>query len=127
MRLMQRPVQSDARHARRDPAHELYDQACELLVAARSLRAAAGARGSAPAFAATAGCLEASLEALADAARAMRREAVRQVLRPDPSPPDAESAGRAFSELAAALASAHRAAGQLRERSGPMLARLTLP
>ena len=120
---MQRPAQNDAR---RDPAHELYDQACELLFAAQALRHAAEARGSAPALAATVGCLDASLEALADAVSAMRAEAARHVSRAASPASGADPAGREFSELAAALGEAHLAAGQMRERVGPMLAQLTL-
>jgi hypothetical protein len=131
MTLMQRAAQTDAvgtpSRARRDPAHELYDQACELLFAAQALRAAAGTRGSAPAIAATVGCLDASLDALADAVRAMRGEAAREVSRAGASVPGAEDAGREFSEFASAIALAHRTAGQMRERVGPMLAQLTLP
>jgi hypothetical protein len=131
MRLMQRAAHSDEvvqpRYARRDPSHELYDQACELLLAAQSLRSAAGTRGSAPAIAATVGCLDATLEALADAVAAMRGEAAREVSRAEDSMPDAADAGREFSELVAAIGSAHRAAGRMRERIGPVLARLTLP
>jgi HAMP domain-containing protein len=127
MRLMQRAARTDAAgtpsRTRREPAHELYDQACELLFAAQALRDAAGTRGSAPAIAATIGCLDASLEALAEAVRAMRGEASRA----GSSAPGAEDAGREFSEFVAAIASAHRTAGEMRERVGPMLAQLTLP
>ena len=113
---------------RRDPAHDLYDAACELLLAAQALRAAAGARGAAPSFAATVGCLDTSLEALAEAVDSMRDEAARAVARagrPDGAG-SAEAARREFSELVAALDAAHRGAGRMRERVGPMLARLTL-
>src|SRR4051794_4419466 len=59
----------------RDAANELYDRACDLLLAAEGIRTAAGEAGSAPAIAATLGCIEASLEALEQATAAMRREA----------------------------------------------------
>ena len=114
---------------RRDPALELYDQACELLLAAQAVRDVAGARGAAPSFAATVGCLDASLEALSQAVEAMRREAARavgQAGRPA-GEGSAEAARREFTELVVALEAAHQAAGQMRERVGPMLARLTLP
>ena len=131
MRLMQTAAQTPAvaqpGPARRDPSHELYDQACELLFAAQGLRAAAGTRGSAPAIAATVGCLDATLEALADAVAAMRGEATRELSRADVSIPGAADAAREFSELVAAIGSAHEAAGRMRERVGPVLARLTLP
>lgn len=48
----------------RDPANELYDQACSLLAAAQGLRAAASSRQAAPALAASLGCIEASLQQL---------------------------------------------------------------
>ena len=51
----------------RDPANELYDQACSLLEAAQGLRAAAGSRRTGPALAATLGCIEASLQQLREA------------------------------------------------------------
>jgi len=51
----------------RDPANELYDQACSLLAAAQGLRAAASSRRAAPALAASLGCIEASLQQLRDA------------------------------------------------------------
>jgi hypothetical protein len=56
----------------RDPANRLYDEACALLDAAQGIGAAAAPRRSAPAIAATLGCVEASLDALATAADAMR-------------------------------------------------------
>lgn len=116
----------------RDPANDLYDRACDLLLAAQGLRSAAGARGSTPAFAATVGCVDASLEAMAGAVSAMRREAVRQLARAQASDQpaavtSAADAVREFSELADALAEAHDAAGRMRERLGPLLAHLTLP
>jgi hypothetical protein len=62
--------------ARRDPANELYDCACTVLQATHELRAAAGRPGSAPAPAATLGCLEASLLALIDSSDGLRARAV---------------------------------------------------
>jgi hypothetical protein len=56
----------------RAPANRLYDEACTLLDAAQGIRAAAAPRRSAPAIAATLGCVEASLDALATAADVMR-------------------------------------------------------
>jgi hypothetical protein len=51
----------------RDPANELYDQACSLLAAAQGLRVAARSRRTAPALAASLGCIEASLQQLREA------------------------------------------------------------
>jgi hypothetical protein len=132
MPLMQKPLLRDDAAPARDPANDLYDRACELLLAAQGLRSAAGARGSTTAFAATVGCIDASLEALADAVAAMRREAAREVTRARDtgrSAPETEvkDAAREFSTLADALTRAHDVAGHMRERLGPFLARLTLP
>jgi len=60
------------RAAARDPANELYDQACSLLEAAQGLRAAASSWHSAPALAASLGCIEASLRELRDAVPELR-------------------------------------------------------
>jgi len=51
----------------RDPAHVLFEHASDLLVAAQALRATAGVDGAQPAIAATFGCLESAVDALADA------------------------------------------------------------
>ncbi len=131
MRLMQTQPRRDApTPVERDPANDLYDHACELLIAAQGLRSAAGARGATPSYAATVGCIDASLEALTDAVAAMRREAAREARRTRPAGEpvaEADDAGREFSALADALSRAHHAAGRMRERLGPFLARLTLP
>jgi hypothetical protein len=64
------------RAAERDPANELYDQACSLLEAAQGLRAAASSWHSAPALAASLGCIEASLRELRDAVAELRHTAL---------------------------------------------------
>ena len=131
MRLMQQQPRRDATTpVERDPANDLYDRACELLLAAQGLRSAAGARGATPSYAASVGCIDASLEALTDAVAAMRREAAREAERTRTAGErlaEADDAGREFSALAEALWRAHLAAGRMRERLGPFLARLTLP
>jgi hypothetical protein len=130
MPLMQEQPRRDATPVTRDPANDLYDQACDLLIAAQGVRSAAGARGATPSYAATVGCIDSSLEALTDAVVAMRREAAREAERirsADGSATEADDAGREFSALAEALSRAHLAAGRMRERLGPFLARLTLP
>jgi hypothetical protein len=114
----------------RDPANDLYDRACELLLAAQELRSAAGVGGTTPAFAATVGCIDASLEALEESVSAMRREAARESMRGQASDGSmhsaADDAAREFSALVEALSGAHEAASRMRERLGPFLARLTL-
>jgi len=71
-RPAEKSLEGASRARERDPAKELYDQACALLEAAQGVRAAADPRRSAPAIAAGLGCLEASLEALQTAVAVMR-------------------------------------------------------
>jgi hypothetical protein len=59
----------------RDPVNELYDCASTLLQAAHELRAAAGRPGSTPAYAATLGCIEASLSAINESVGSIRAHA----------------------------------------------------
>jgi hypothetical protein len=130
MHLTQEQPRRDATPVARDPANDLYDHACDLLIAAQGVRSAACARGATPSYAATVGCIDASLEALTDAVAAMRREAAHEAERirsAGESATEADDAGREFSALAEALSRAHVAAGRMRERLGPFLARLTLP
>jgi hypothetical protein len=68
------PCVSETRSVR-----QLYDSACELLFAAQQVRAAAGERGSAPAIAATVGCIDAALDALSEAIRAISHTAVTEL------------------------------------------------
>ena len=81
-----------------DPAVQLYDTACDLLLAAQGVRHAAGRTGSEEALAATLGCLHETLAELAEAITGMARHL----------------AGPAASELAAALAAAGLACGAAR-------------
>jgi hypothetical protein len=117
----------------RDPSAELFERACDLLAAAEAMRPAAGQPGSAPAIAATLGCVETALEALVDAAAAMRAEMARQLARDDAGASEHASgvsrrtAQREFSELVGALRGAHRATDHMRARVGPLLTQLTLP
>jgi hypothetical protein len=57
------------------PITDLYDSACELLYAAQQVHATASQRGATPALAATLGCVDAALDALAEAISTMRRTA----------------------------------------------------
>lgn len=68
--LRHQPVRRTTAHARarrddRTPAPGLAEHAGELLLAARGLRAMAGTPGTLPAVAATLGCVETALDALA--------------------------------------------------------------
>ena len=56
----------------RDPAHELYDRACEVLAASQALRAASTSPGAVPSAAATLGCLEAAFEEIEGAVGGLR-------------------------------------------------------
>ena len=76
----------------RDPANELYDQACSLLEAAQRLRAVASASRSAPALAASLGCIEAALEELRGAVPELRDTALTMPAEPDPGPDRSEAA-----------------------------------
>lgn len=90
----------------RDPAHLFYDQACDLLGAAQGLRATSQGREVAPAIPAALGCLEASLQALADAIDELGRQATSTSLH----------AERRFVDLAWSLRSTGDIAGALRAR-----------
>jgi hypothetical protein len=116
---------------RDDPAQELYDRACDLLIAAQELHAAASEPGIAMATPATLGCLEAALAELASAVASMRAEALRHLARANSIVPEAlgdlspQEAQREFSALAEALRTAERATNATRNRLGPLLAELT--
>ncbi|HEU4657611.1 MAG TPA: hypothetical protein VFR97_08810 [Capillimicrobium sp.] len=83
----------------------LEEHAADLLLAARGLRAMAAADGTPPALAATLGCVEAAIDALADALVRLRPHAA------GPLPAAADE-----------LRAAGRLTGRLRERVGPALA-----
>jgi len=106
----------------RDPAHVLYDHACDLLAAAQGMRASAGTDGVAPALAATLGCLEATLDALAVSVAGMGGEAVRMLEEAPPSPAGDQrtliGAERQFAGLVDTLNAGQAIAGSLRERVG---------
>jgi hypothetical protein len=113
---------------RRRPVTQLYDSACELLFAAQQLRAAAGERDSAPALAATIGCIDATLESLAQAIAAMKRTAVAELTAAggDGHSVAAVVVERELAVVADAVGLAQAACDQARERSAPILAQLTL-
>jgi hypothetical protein len=105
----------------------LYDGACDLLYAAQQMRTAASERGATRGLAATVGCLDAALDALADAVSSMRREALAELrIASAESPTAAAAVDREFSELVDALRAAQAACDRTRERTGPLLAQLTL-
>jgi len=72
------PTRSPAPAAERDPAHVLYDHASGVLFAAQGLRAASRIDGTEAAIAATFGCLESAVDALAQTIEALTRTALAQ-------------------------------------------------
>ena len=118
--------------ARRDPATELYERACDLIEAAAGLRDAAERNGNQPAVAATLGCVEIALADIATAgelfAAGIARSIdgrIRLVLGNEAHAVDATIAG----DLGAAV-DAIRCAGSAcesaRASAGPLLAGLTV-
>src|SRR4051794_34521968 len=87
---------------RTDAVDALYDSGCELLFAAQQLQSAASQSGSAPAIAATLGCIDASLEAMLAAIRSMKR-GVHNELRDAGDGPSFEMIEREFRALTEAL------------------------
>ena len=120
---------TDAPMRKRDRSvTQLYDTACEVLFSAQQLRGAAGDRDSAPAIAATIGCIDAALDALSQAMGAMRRTAVAELSAPggDGRPVAAVVVERELAAVADAIKGAQSACDQARERTAPILAQLTL-
>jgi|SRR6478609_4390467 len=110
----------------KEPVTRLYDCACELLFAAQNLGAAATDRDATPAVAATVGCFDSTLDALADAIGDMRRATVAVTSRGDYP----RQAPAVLERELGALEDAVRAAGTVcdraRERTAPILTQLTL-
>jgi hypothetical protein len=108
----------------------LFDRACRLVTAAEQLQAAADRRGSAAGIAATLGAIDASLEALREAVALLGPDVSARLTRATPqSGGRHEAVGtvrRDFAALETALSEAHLSADEMRERVGPLVARLTL-
>jgi hypothetical protein len=107
------------------PITDLYDSACELLYAAQQVRATASQRGATPALAATTGCVDAALNALAEAISTMRRTAAAELS----ATSDGNTAlvvEREFAALADALRLAQAVCDQTRARTAPAPAQLSL-
>lgn len=111
----------------RDPANELYDQACSLLAAAQGLRAAASSRRAAPALAASLGCIEAALQQLRDAMPELLDTALATAAREQPSSrthssePAELCAG--FAVLARDLSNSRTSCAAARGLVGPVVAK----
>ena len=112
---------------RRDAVNDLYDSACALLQAAHELRAAAGLPGAAPAYAATLGCLEASMSALSESVGSIRARTAAPLSSAGIGRPVAvESASAELALLCQRLDAAGRAAGAARAAVAPLLAEARL-
>ena len=99
--------------------NELYDRACDVLLAAQDLRRAASHDGTSVAIAASLGCVEETLSELGEAMGELGAAAVRD-LDSDAGEGSAQAA-RLFGELRGALISSGSACGTAREAVGPAL------
>jgi hypothetical protein len=99
----------------RDPAHVLYDHACDVLVAAQGLRAVAGTEGAEAAAAATFGCLESAMEALAAATESLAEHALADL---DPDSAAAARIALQCQDAADVLRVGRDVLGAIRERVG---------
>jgi hypothetical protein len=97
-----------------DPAHQLYDSACELLAAAQELRAAACRPGSEQAITATLGCMGAAVEELGIATAAFGDELSRAGTPPAGRP---AAVTRAFHRMTEELLRAARACDDARAKA----------
>lgn len=113
--------------AERDPANELYDHAFSLLEAAQGLRAAAGSWHSAPALAASLGCIEALFQELRDAVPELRDTALTTPAGADPdhdaNPWEPDQIRASFALLARDLANSRTSCAAVRRLVGPALAK----
>lgn len=119
-----------ARRWRRDPANELFDRACDLLLAGRELREAAEHTGHSAAVAASLNCVEATLGELADTCRALGRGSDERLSSAEevlgaPLSLSREEFSERFDETAARLDEAREACERARATVGPTLAGLT--
>ena len=111
----------------RDPANELYDQACSLLAAAQGLRAAASSRLTAPALAASLGCIEASLQQLREAMPELLDTALSTTARDRPAldthSKEPSEMCASFAMLARDLSKSRTSCAAARGRVGPGVAK----
>jgi hypothetical protein len=123
---LQRYLGKPGERGKRDPATELYDEACALLEAAQVLQAAAGLRRSAPAIATSFGCLEAALEALGTEVAVMPVAARAPTARARPAcdsiDPEELRIRTSFDQLARGLSASRSSCAAVRELVGPVLA-----
>lgn len=115
---------------RRDPAHELYDRACDLVAAAADLREAADDRDGDAAVAATLGSLAAALGDVAAAVEGLRCSSVLRITSAWPAfgegaCVEAGDASIRFDAASAAIRAAAGACDDARRGVGPLLAELS--
>jgi hypothetical protein len=115
--------------AGRDPAHALYEEAAGLLSAARALEAASRVPGALAALGPTLACVEASLDALGEAATQLGDRAVRRLSWPPLTDHDMRTdrteAVQRFGRLVVALEDGRDACTRTRASFGPIMAELT--
>jgi hypothetical protein len=119
------PIEAPMRK-QREPVTRLYDSACELLFAAQNLGAASADRDATPAVAATVGCIDATLDVLANAIGDMRRASVAEAARGDHERRAPAVLERELGALEDALRGARVVCDRTRDRTAPILAQLTL-
>jgi len=105
----------------RDPANQLYDDACDLLDAAQTLRAAAVAGGAAPAIAATVGCVEAALDAVEAAVESMELAVLAASADRGADDREVRRIRASFTQLSRDLSASRTSCAATREIVGPML------
>ncbi len=115
---------------RRDPAHELYDRACDLVAAAAELRAASADCDGDAAVAATLGSLGAALGDIAAAVDGLRCSSVLRISSAWPAfgegaCAEAGDASIRFDAASAAIRAAAGACDDARREVGPLLAELS--
>jgi len=115
---------------RRDPAHELYDRACDLIAAAADLREAADDRDGDAAVAATLGSLAAALGDVAAAVEGLRCSSVLRITSAWPAfgegaCAEAGDASIRFDAASTAIRAAAGACDDARREVGPLLAELS--
>ena len=114
---------------RRDPAHALYEEAAGLLSAARALEAASRAPGALAALGPTLACVEASLDAIAEAATQLGDGVAGRLSWPPLDAHDMRAdraeARQHFGRLVSALEASREASTRTRVSVGPIVAELT--
>jgi len=122
--------------ASRDPAHEVYDAACDLLLAARAIEGAAGSDGVLEAIPATLGTLEEALQVLSASCYRLAGQCASNAPRNGPQRPSDQGATEqrlsreneallmaTLHDVGSSIARASRASRAGREITAPLIAR----